>query len=212
MIFQVHARTFLEGFRRGHATGRTGFRGAASVDEEPLRAELLSVDQLRRYAQELAHSDEVDAGPGYNQLLPRLTDNTAALRAAHEVLVRSDAEGRRMAPPAEWLLDNFYLIEQQIQLARIHLPRRYSRQLPRLAKGPMQGLPRVYGMAFELIAHLDGLLDEENTTAFMSAYQTVQTLKLGELWAFPIALRLGLIENLRRVAARCARRRGGGFR
>ena len=64
MIFQVHARTFLEGFRRGHATGRTGFRGAASVDEEPLRAELLSVDQLRRYAQELAHSDEVDDGPG----------------------------------------------------------------------------------------------------------------------------------------------------
>ena len=177
------------------------------MDEEPLRAELLSVDQLRRYAQELAHSDEVDDGPGYNQLLPRLTDNTAALREAHEVLVRSDAEGRRMAPPAEWLLDNFYLIEQQIQLARIHLPRRYSRQLPRLAKGQMQGLPRVYGMAFELIAHLDGLLDEENTTAFMSAYQTVQTLKLGELWAFPIALRLGLIENLRRVAVRIARRR-----
>ena len=143
MDFRTDTRKLLERFRRHAGTGGTGFRGLASVDEEPLRAELLSIDQLRRYAQELAHSDEVDAGPGYNQLLPRLTDNTAALRAAHEVLVQSDAEGRRMAPPAEWLLDNFYLIEQQIQLARIHLPRRYSRQLPRLAKGPMQGLPRV---------------------------------------------------------------------
>ena len=177
------------------------------VIEEPLRAELLSVEQLKRFAQELARTDVIDYGPGYNRLLPRLADNAQALRAAHQVLVWADGQGRRMAPPAEWLLDNFYLIEQQIQLARIHLPKRYSRQLPRLAAGPRKGFPRVYDMAFELIAHLDGLLDEENTAAFVAAYQTVDPLQLGELWAFPIALRLGLIENLRRVAVLVARRR-----
>ncbi|HQA38320.1 MAG TPA: cyclic beta 1-2 glucan synthetase, partial [Kiritimatiellia bacterium] len=206
MIFplKVLARRFLP---KRAAQSAVRPRDMPDVIEEPLRAELLSVEQLKRFAQELARTDVIDYGPGYNRLLPRLADNAQALRAAHQVLVWADGQGRRMAPPAEWLLDNFYLIEQQIQLARIHLPKRYSRQLPRLAAGPRKGFPRVYDMAFELIAHLDGLLDEENTAAFVAAYQTVDPLQLGELWAFPIALRLGLIENLRRVAVLVARRR-----
>ncbi len=208
MRFVKHTskRSRFLGAREPEAADRGRDSNAATV-EDPLRAELLSMEQLKRFAQKLARTDTIDFGPGYNMLLPRLAENACALREAHTVLVNADAEGRRMAPPAEWLLDNFYLIEQQIQLARIHLPKRYSRQLPRLAKGVMKGYPRVYGMAFELIAHLDGLLDEENTTAFVSAYQSVEALKLGELWAFPIALRLGLIENLRRVAVRVANRR-----
>jgi cyclic beta-1,2-glucan synthetase len=102
--------------------------------------------------------------------------------------------------PAEaWLLDNFYLIEQQINLARRHLPRGYSRQLPRLADGPSAGFPRIYDLALELISHMDGRVDSDNATQFIAAYQTVEPLKLGELWAFPIMLQLALLENLRRV-------------
>ncbi len=172
-----------------------------------MRAELLSIEQLKRFAQELARRHTIEFGPGYNRLLPRLDENARVLREAHGVLVAADAAGRRTTPPEEWLLDNFYLIEQHIELARIHLPRRYSRLLPRLTQGPMRGLPRVYGMAFELISHLDGLLDAEAITAYVAAYQTVSPLRLGELWAFPISLRLGLIENLRRVAVNVAERR-----
>jgi hypothetical protein len=40
------------------------------------------------------------------------------LRAAREVVAQPAAEGRRIALAAEWLLDNFYLVEQQIVLAR----------------------------------------------------------------------------------------------
>ena len=187
--------------------GSGGRRHAGGSVEEPLRAELLSVEQLKRFAQALAGEDAVDTGPGHNRLLPRLENNARALRAAHEVILVADAAGRRLSATEEWLLDNFYLIEQQIELARIHLPRRYSRLLPRLTRGPHRGLPRVYGMAAELIAHLDGLLDAEATTSFVGAYQAAKVLSLGELWAFPISLRLALIENLRRVAVRLADRR-----
>ncbi len=172
-----------------------------------MRAELLSIEQLKRFARELAERHETDFGPGTNRLLPRLAENTRALREAHDVLVEAQTSGRRMTPPAEWLLDNFYMIEQQIHLARQHLPSTYSRLLPRLTQGPMKGLPRIYALASDLIAHLDGQLDAETSTAFLQAYQTAQPLLLGELWAFPIALRLGLIENLRRVAVRIADRR-----
>src|SRR5208282_5370795 len=111
-------------------------------------------------------------------------------------------EGRRITPAGEWLLDNFYLIEEQIQLARRHLPRGYSRELPRLLNGPSAGLPRVYDIVLELISHVDAQIDAEPLSAFIAAYQTVDSLKLGELWAIPIMLRLGLIENLQRITTR----------
>ncbi len=140
-------------------------------------------------------------------LLLRLADNEQILIQAYDLVTRAEAEGRRIAPAGEWLLDNFYLIEQQIRLTRLHLPRTYSRELPRLLNGAAAGFPRVYDIALELIAHVDGRVDAENVSHFVTAYQSVTPLTLGELWAVPIMLRLGLIENLRRVSVHIARRR-----
>ena len=114
----------------------------------------------------------------------------------------------RISPAGEWLLDNFHLIEEQIKTAKRHLPRGYSRELPRLGFGLSAGLPRVYDIALEAIAHGDGRVDADGLKRFITAYQTVATLNLGELWAIPIMLRLALIENLRRVAVRIATARG----
>ena len=100
--------------------------------------------------------------------------------------------GRRITPAAEWLLDNFYLIEEQIQMARRHLPRGYSRELPRLLNGPSAGLPRVYDIVLELISHVDAQIDAGPLSAFIAAYQTVDSLKLGELWAIPDHVAPGL--------------------
>ncbi|MHB1403495.1 MAG: GH36-type glycosyl hydrolase domain-containing protein [Thiobacillus sp.] len=140
-------------------------------------------------------------------MLPRLTDNARVLLAAYDVVTAATTQGQRIVPAEAWLLDNFYLIEQQIGLARRHLPRGYSRQLPRLADGPSAGFPRIYDLALELISHMDGRVDSDNAIQFIAAYQTVEPLKLGELWAFPIMLQLALLENLRRVGVRIAQRR-----
>ncbi len=90
---------------------------------------------------------------------------------------------------------------------RRHLPRDYSRQLPRLVGDALAGVPRVYAVALDLISHQDGRVDGDNSAAFIAAYQSVAPLDLGELWAFPIMLRLALLENIRRVGARIAHRR-----
>ena len=126
---------------------------------------------------------------------------------AYDAVTAAATPGQRILPAEAWLLDNFYLIEQQIALARRHLPRGYSRQLPKLVGGPLAGFPRVYDVALELISHQDGRVDRDNAAAFLAAYQSVEPLDLGELWAFPIALRLALLENVGRVGARIARRR-----
>nr|WP_223296758.1 glucoamylase family protein [Thiorhodovibrio frisius] len=144
--------------------------------------------------------------PGHppDLLLRRLTENGTVLVEVCRLLMVAVTENRRIAPAGEWLLDNFYLIEEQIRTAKRHLPKGYSRELPRLRRGPSAGRPRVYDLALEVIAHGDGRVDSENLSRFIAAYQSVTVLRLGELWAIPIMLRLALIENLRRVAARVA--------
>ncbi|MCP5245424.1 MAG: cyclic beta 1-2 glucan synthetase [Burkholderiales bacterium] len=169
--------------------------------EPSLRAELFSVEQLACHAKVLATNHQVVIRRGSNCLLERLSQNEDTLRAFNrESLVSHPSE--YITPAAEWLLDNFYLIEEQIQMAWRHLPRGYSQELPRLLNRSSAGLPRVYDIVCELISHVDAQIDTEPLSAFVASYQTVTPLKLGELWAIPIMLRLGLIENLQRVATR----------
>ena len=173
-------------------------------DEPPLRAELFSSDQMEHHGKALAGAHRVGVRGGPDKLLGRLGENEGVLRGACQLLSEAVTANRRIAPAGEWLLVNFYLIEEQIRTARRHLPKGYSRALPRLLGGPSSGLPRVYDIALETITHGDGRVDPESLSSFVAAYQTVTVLTLGELWAIPIMLRLALIENLRRIGARIA--------
>jgi len=172
--------------------------------EAPLRSELFSADQMAQHGRTLAGAHKLGLGRFPDQLLARLAENERLLLGVRDLLTEAVQGSRRITPAGEWLLDNFYLIEEQIRTAKRHLPKGYSRELPRLRNGPSAGLPRVYDIALETISHGDGRVDPESLSSFAAAYQTVTALKLGELWALPIMLRLALIENLRRVGARIA--------
>lgn len=172
------------------------------TEEQPLRTELLSVEQLERHARALAGFHRVDPRGGADRLLARLLENERLIAQTHAMVAEAVPKGARMVPAEEWLLDNYHLIETHVRAARRHLPRSYSRQLPRLLHGPMAGYPRVYDIATDLITHVDGYVDRENLERFVTAYQSIEPLMLGELWAVPIMLRLALIENLRRVMSR----------
>ncbi|MDZ7625925.1 MAG: hypothetical protein U5J96_15955 [Ignavibacteriaceae bacterium] len=173
--------------------------------ESPMRSELFSADQMEQHGKILAGTHTLVSESQSNQkLLKRLSENEDFLFSVHDLLTETVKAKHAITPAGEWLLDNFYLIEEQIRTGKKHLPKDYSRELPRLLKGPSKGLPRVYDMAQEIISHGDGRVDPENLNRFVAAYQTITTLKIGELWAIPIMLRLALIENLRRVAVRVA--------
>ena len=176
-----------------------------SEGEPPLRSELFSSEQMEQYGKVLAglHLPGPKVKPDQH-LLSRLAENEAVLLEVHDLISEAVKASRQITPAGEWLLDNFYLIEEQIRTGRRHLPKGYSKELPRLLNGPSAGLPRVYDIAKEIISHGEGHIDPESLRRFVAAYQTINPLKLGELWAIPIMLRLALIENLRRVAVRVA--------
>ena len=186
---------------------RLGFNSSArnyAAGEAPLRSGLFSADQMEHHGKALAASHVLSLGRPQDRLLKRLAENEEILLQVRDLLTEAVRASRRIAPAGEWLLDNFYLIEEQIRTAKRHLPKGYSRELPRLQNGQSAGLPRAYDIALETIAHGDGLVDPESLSSFVAAYQNVTILTFGELWAIPIMLRLALVENLRRVAARVA--------
>jgi len=174
------------------------------LDDPPLRSELFSADQMEQHGKRLAAAHTLSTRPAKDQLLTRLAENERVLIEVFTLITATVTAKQRITPAGEWLLDNFYLIEEQIRTAKRHLPKGYSRELPCLQNGPSAGLARVYDIALETIAHGDGQVDPESLSRFVAAYQTITPLKLGELWAIPIMLRLALIENLRRVAGHIA--------
>ncbi len=172
--------------------------------EPPLRSELFSGDQMELHGKTLAGLHRLSLGQAPDQLLSRLAENEGVLIGVRDLLAEAVKANRRITPAGEWLLDNFYLIEEQIRMAKRHLPKGYSRELPRILNGSSVGPPRVYDIALETISHGDGRVDPGSLSSFVAAYQTITGLTLGELWAIPIMLRLALIENLRRAATRIA--------
>jgi len=172
----------------------------------PLRAELLTIEQMGLLAEDLSGKHEIDIEKTPEFLLKRLADNEEVLKRVTDLLQEAVKDKSPIAPAGEWLLDNFYLIEEQILIAKRHLPKGYSKGLPKLSSrnGPSAGLPRVYDIAIEIISHSDGHLDIHTLNRFVESYQKISELTLGELWAIPIMLRLALLENMRRVAARIA--------
>jgi cyclic beta-1,2-glucan synthetase len=169
--------------------------------EGPIRAELFSVERLEQHAESLAHAQRVtekrNAGKSHT---PRLYANTKVLIAAYRAIVGATRAHEPITPAAEWLLDNFHIVDEQIREIKDDLPPGYYRMLPKLADGPLAGFPRVFGIAWALIAHTDSAFDVLKLTRIVVAYQRVQPLTIGELWAIAITLRITLVENLRRLA------------
>ena len=134
----------------------------------------------------------------------RIRDNARLLLEVYRGTAAAIREERAITPAAEWLVDNFHVVEEQIREIRDDLPRGFYRQLPKLADGPLEGYPRVFGIAWAFVAHTDSHFDPQALGRFVQAYQRVQPLTIGELWAVAITLRIVLVENLRRLAARIA--------
>jgi cyclic beta-1,2-glucan synthetase len=169
-------------------------------EESPIRFELFSNERLEQHAVSLAKAQKVSTLKTGQRLLPRVHENAKVLFEAYKSVAKTVREQHAITPGAEWLLDNFHIIEEQISSIYVDLPESYYRQLPKLSEGYLAGYPRVYGIVWALIAHSDSRFTPELLILFVKAYQKTTSLTLGELWAIPITLRVLLVENLRRLA------------
>jgi cyclic beta-1,2-glucan synthetase len=174
------------------------------LNEEPLREELFCSDEMEKYGKELAQKHRLSSKKSKDHLLKRLANNEFTLLEVRKLLTESIKNKYQITPAGEWLIDNFYLIEEHIRIAKTYFPKNYSEDLPQLITETSTQVTRSYDIVLRIISHSDGRIHVENLNNFMEAYQSVTHLKLGELWSIPIMLRLALIENIRRISARIA--------
>jgi cyclic beta-1,2-glucan synthetase len=171
--------------------------------DQPIRAELFSIERLEQHGESLALAQQITKKHVTGRdLAKRLRDNGRVLREAYSSISNAVHEERAITPAAEWLIDNFYVVQAQIRQIREDFPRGFYRGLPKLAEGPLKGYPRVFGVAWAFVAHTDSRFELETLGRFVRAYQRQQPLTIGELWAIAITLRIVLVENLRRSAER----------
>jgi len=169
-------------------------------DAAVIRSDLFGTERLEHHAVSLAMAQSVtDRALRIFPLSQRVRDNSAVLLAAKQSCTQALRTGQTITPATEWLLDNYHLVERQLQQIARDLPPGYYRQLPKLAAGPFAGYPRVLGIAWAYVAHTDSLLNSPVLARFVQAYQTVEPLTIGELWAVAITLRIVLVENMRRL-------------
>ncbi|MBA3889599.1 MAG: hypothetical protein H0X64_03635 [Gemmatimonadaceae bacterium] len=164
---------------------------------------MLSAEHLAARARKLAEGQRHHfARRQPTRLLARLDETRRILDEAYRELNEPDVAELNVGPAADWLLDNFHVIQEHVRDVREALPRGFYRELPELTGGPLAGYPRAYEIATTLISHTEGRVDVDNVDLFLGAFQEVTALTLGELWAMPAMLRLALIENVRRMALR----------
>ena len=182
---------------------------SAWLDTTPIRSDLFGTERLEHHAETLAAAQTVTAvGKRVPLLSRRLKDNVGVLLDAYRTSAAVLARGQPVTPAAEWLLDNFHLVELQLRQITEDLPPGYYRQLPKLSEGPLAGYPRVIGIAWGYVAHTDSLIAGPVLRRFVQAYQRVTPLKIGEIWAVAISLRIVLVENMRRLAVQISAAQG----
>ncbi len=184
--------------------------GGGELLTGPIRGALLGSEHLAQRARAIAVEQRIwpsrTAKPRVSLLLARLDESRKVLSDVHSKLVEAAERGSDVGPAGEWLLDNNHVVQEHTREVRLNLPPSYYNELPTLQHGPLSGYPRIYDLCITLISHSEGRIDRENIELCFGAFQEVEALTLGELWAMPAMLRLSLIENIRRMALRTLKR------
>lgn len=169
----------------------------------PFRASLFSAEELNAHARRLASVHRL-AGLAPINFLNRLLDNEKTLFEIRDQLSRNKTNGS-VVTAGEWILDNFYIIEDQVQRAKKFLENGDHEKLPVIVHPVYGRIPRLYDIVIELIKHTNGQIDVQTLINYISSYQTEACLQANELRTISTMLRHILIENLRRLATHISR-------
>jgi cyclic beta-1,2-glucan synthetase len=169
--------------------------------DKPFRSEMLSKELLGLHAIEVAKY-QTPVGTSVRQvpLKSRFKENCRSLNSVYFSLSEIASQKGYLAAGAEWLLDNYHVIDEQVREIRRDLPASYYRALARISSGAWKGYPRVFRISCDYIEHTDSIIQLDTLSEYCKSYQTEHTLHINELWAIPIMLRLALVENLKRLS------------
>jgi hypothetical protein len=181
---------------------------AKQIDHnDSIRSTYFNIDALRECGEKLG-KEGTPSLPGLMEFefFKRHHENEKEILRVYRATATDVDAGASITPAAEWLLDNYYIVEEAIQEVRRDFPKKFFRQLPTMTVGG-QELPRVLVLAWLYVAHTHSSVSREALASMVEGFQVKEPLEIGELWALPSFIRFVLIENLRRIATRVDRSR-----
>lgn len=161
---------------------------------------ILRLEDLAIHGREMGKFHRVKmAGPSCGFLIGRLEENLNYIsRVYHEVASSYDL-GNQIAPAGEWLLDNYYIIEEHVKDILLTVKKGRFKDLPLLCNGSLKGAPRIYAIALEVVSHTDGGICEQALISFIEAYQEEASLTISEIWTLALMVRIALVEKIRHI-------------
>ena len=160
-----------------------------------------NLEELKQFAEQMAEKHQIAvSNRKFRPRFPKLEENIQVLVQAYQSTNEEVKSKGNIVPAAEWLLDNFYIIEEQYKEIQYSIKKDLYRNLPVLSKGTFSGYSRVYGIAADMTEHLDGSMEEDVIVTFLEGYQKHSPLTSKELWAFPVMLRMCLLERIKDIA------------
>ena len=161
---------------------------------------VLDKNQLQKYLENLA-SEHILCSKSNKETypIPRLKDNFSYITKTYDILNVNLKTGVQIHPAGEWLLDNYYIIEETVKGIIKELPLKKYRNFVGIANGEYKGYARIYCLAAEIILYTDGKLEIENIKELLKSYQTKKTLNMEEIWDINLFFKIVLIEKIRRI-------------
>lgn len=165
-----------------------------------IKGAVLDNENLKRFMEKTAINYEVKKYSNVNTYpIERIDENYMFIEKTYNLLNEHIKKNIEIHPAGEWLLDNFYIIEETVKKIKKEMPLKKYKELPGIANGLYEGFARIYLIAAEIVAYTDNKLDDETLKLALLAYQRQKNLNMEEIWNLWVFLEIAIIENIHSV-------------
>jgi len=165
-----------------------------------IKGALLDQNQLENYLEKVASEHILQAKSNKDTYpIPRLEENFKQITKTYDILNSNLKLGINIHPAGEWLLDNYYIIEETYRTIKKELSLKKYTNFVGIQNGEYEGFARIYVLASEIVGYTDGRIDGDKLKSFLNAYQNKKTLGMEEIWNISVFLNISLIEKIRNV-------------
>ena len=156
--------------------------------------------QLENHLQKIASNHNLVNKPSKETYpIPQLIENYETIKIVYNLLNEHVKLGITTHPAGEWLLDNFYIIEETVKQIQKELTLKKYMNFLGIANGKYKGFARIYVLAAEIVAYTDNKIEKEDIEDYLASYQEKKTLSMEEIWNIGLFLQISIIENIREI-------------
>ena len=165
-----------------------------------IKGAVLDNENLKKFMEKTAINYEVNKYSNINTYpIDRINENYIFIEKTYNLLNEHIKKNIEIHPAGEWLLDNFYIIEETVKKIKREMPLKKYKELPGIATGIYEGFARIYLIASEIVAYTDNKIDDETLKLALQSYQKQKSLNMEEIWNLWVFLEIAIIENIRSV-------------